>query len=678
MTAHYEQRDTIALIRIDNPPVNGLGHATRQAIYQHLQSALNNTAIEAIVITGQGSAFSGGADIKEFGTDKTYAEPSLPNVLMAIEDAEKPIIAAINGVCMGGGFELALACHYRVGTIACQMALPEVKLGILPGAGGTQRLPRLLPMERCIEMITTGAILKSESLKDTACFDRFIEQIEELESGALTFAREVSQRRPIPRVSQRSLISEFDQALFEEAHLQISKKSPHLPAPLACLKVLEQTANVSFEEGLQFERNTFQELLASTESRALRHIFMAERAAGKIAGVDASTPIRRISSVAVIGAGTMGAGIAMNFASIGIPVKILDQQAESLARGLQRITSTYQAAVTKGKLSQAGCEHAISLVQGVKSYEEIAEADLVIEAVFEQMSVKEEVFRRLDQVMKPGAILASNTSTLDLNQIAQFTKRPSDVIGLHFFSPANIMELLEIVRGSATSAEVLASCAKLAKQIKKTAIVAGVCDGFIGNRMLAQYTKQAAFLLEEGCTPQQVDHAIEEFGFAMGPFRMSDLAGNDISWAVRKARKLSKPDEVYSELGDRLCEMGRFGQKTQAGWYDYRENDRTAYPSTLVEEMIRQHAIEKGFTQRQISDDEIVERLVFALVNEGRKILNDGIASRASDIDIVYLKGYGFPKHRGGPMFWAESFGWETLNSKIQQFSNGHRGNTWR
>lgn len=677
MTAHYEQRDAIAIIRIDNPPVNGLGHATRQAIHLHVNTALANDAIKAIVITGQGNAFSGGADIKEFGTEKTYAEPSLPTVLQIIENADKPIVAAINGVCMGGGFELALACHYRIGTAGCQIALPEVKLGILPGAGGTQRLPRLLSMETCIHMITTGTPVKPDDLKGTACFDRFVETSEQLEAAALSFATEIADLRPIPRVSQRAVLSAYDQTQFETARAQLRKKSPHLPAPLVCVDVLEQAALVSFDEGLQFERTSFQTLLASPESRALRHIFVAERAAGKIAGVDASTPVRSIKTVAVIGAGTMGAGIAMNFASVGIPVKILDQQPESLTRGLQRIASTYQTSVSKGKLSQAACDRAIGLIQGVQYYQEIAEVDLVIEAVFEQMSVKEEVFRRLDEVMKAGAILASNTSTLDLNQIAHFTKRPSDVIGLHFFSPANIMELLEIVRGNATSAEVLASCAKLAKQIKKTAVVAGVCDGFIGNRMLAQYTKQAAFLLEEGCSPQQVDQAIEAYGFAMGPFRMSDLAGNDISWAVRKARKLSKPDEIYSELGDRLCELGRFGQKTQAGWYDYRVNDRTAYPSELVNAMIRSHAQEKGFTQRSISDEEIVERLVFALANEGRKILEEGIAARSSDIDIVYLKGYGFPKHRGGPMFFAESIGWDRVAERVQEFSHGHRGITW-
>jgi 3-hydroxyacyl-CoA dehydrogenase len=373
----------------------------------------------------------------------------------------------------------------------------------------------------------------------------------------------------------------------------------------------------------------------------------------------------------------MGAGIAMNFANVGIPVQILDQQAAFLEKGLARIRHNYQSAVSKGKLTQEQCDQRCALIIGVDQYAAIAQVDLVIEAVFEEIAVKQSVFEQLDQVMKPGAILASNTSTLDLNQIARFTKRPYDVIGLHFFSPANVMELLEIVRGEQTAVEVLATCSALAKKIKKTAVVAGVCDGFIGNRMLEQYTKQAAFLLEEGCTPQQVDSAIEEFGFAMGPFRMSDLAGNDISWAIRKRRLASNPHAIYSKLGDLLCEQGRFGQKTQAGWYDYQDNDRTAHPSEFVNQVVKQHAQMLGVAQRQISDEEIVQRLVLALANEGRKILRDGIAARASDIDIVYLKGYGFPLHRGGPMFYADRLGWDKVDNLLQQFQFGHRGETW-
>lgn len=678
MSALLEIHGAIAVIRIDNPPVNGLGLSTRSAINEHLQESLNRQDVSAIVLTGTAKAFSGGADIKEFGTEKTFASPNLPSVLEAIENAKKPVIAAINGVCMGGGLELALACHYRIASSGCQIALPEVKLGLLPGAGGTQRLPRLLDMSTCIDMISNGSIYLSENLRQSALFDGFIDDAGSLLSSAIELANAKSSIYPIPKTSLRPVLELNHSALFEEARTVLRKKSAFLPAPINCIDVLEAATQYTFDEGIKKEREAFQTLLNGAESKALRHIFVAERAVGKIDGVNADTPTRTIKQVAVIGAGTMGAGIAMNFASAGMPVQILDADSECLARGLQRIRQNYEASVAKGRLTQEQCDRYCALIHGVQEYEEIRNADLVIEAVFEQMSVKERVFKSLDRVMKPGAILASNTSTLDLDQIARYTSRPQDVIGLHFFSPANAMELLEIVRGKSTAPEVLASCANLSKKIKKTAVVAGVCDGFIGNRMLAQYTKQASFLLEEGCTPQQVDLAMENFGFAMGPFRVSDLAGNDISWAIRKARRISKPNEIYSDLGDLLCEQGRFGQKTQAGWYDYQVGDRTAQPSTAVANMIRDYAQKNGFKQRLISDQEIVERLVFALANEGRKILKDGIAARSSDIDIVYLKGYGFPKHRGGPMFYAELVGWEYVDAAIDAFSKGHRGSTWK
>lgn len=677
MSAILELQNNLAIISINNPPVNGLGHATRKAIAEHLHAAVSDPAINAIILTGTGKAFSGGADIKEFGTDKTYAQPSLPALIEQMDACTKPIIAAINGVCMGGGLELALACHYRVGTSAVQLALPEVKLGLLPGAGGTQRLPRLLSMDICANMISTGQVMLSDQLADSRLFDAFETDPQKLHQTASNFALSVATVRPIPRVRDLPAPQTNSLDFFTTMRAALMKKSSRFPAPFACLDALEASLTQDFDTGIKTERAIFQRLLQSEESQALRHIFMAERAASKINGVDAKTPLRDINAVAVIGAGTMGAGIAMNFASVGIPVKILDLQADALTKGLQRIRSNYQSAVNKGKLTQEQCEQCCEMITGVDNYAAIAEADLVIEAVFEEMSVKQSVFEQLDQVMKAGAILASNTSTLDLNQIARFTKRPQDVIGLHFFSPANVMELLEIVRAERTADYVLATCSALAKKIKKTAVVAGVCDGFIGNRMLEQYTKQAAFLLEEGCTPQQVDQAVEAFGFAMGPFRMNDLAGNDISWAIRKRRLAANPQVIYSKLGDLLCEQGRYGQKTQAGWYDYQAGDRTAHPSDAVVQMIRAHAQTLGVTQRQISDEEIVQRLVLALANEGRKILRDGIAARSSDIDIVYLKGYGFPLHRGGPMFYADHLGWDKVDGLLQQFQRGHRGGTW-
>jgi 3-hydroxyacyl-CoA dehydrogenase len=677
MSATMQINGDLAIIIMHNPPVNGLGHETRCAIASCLKVAETNGVVKAILLTGSGKAFSGGADIKEFGTDKTFAQPSLPALLEQMDAYTKPIVAVINGVCMGGGLELALACHYRVASGDAQIALPEVKLGLLPGAGGTQRLPRLLALETCASMISTGQIILSDQLAHSDLFDALVNDPQNLLASAEDFARSIAEQRPIPRVRDRPVNAPTRPDFFAVTRQALMKKSKHFPAPFACLDALEAGLTLSFEEGIQTERALFQQLLQSPESLALRHSFMAERAAGKIAGVDANTPLRDIKTVAVIGAGTMGAGIAMNFANVGIPVHIVDLQASALEKGLERIRHNYQSAVTKGKLTQAQCEQRCALILGADHYTAIAQADLVIEAVFEEMHVKQSVFEQLDQVMKSGAILASNTSTLDLNHIARFSKRPHDVIGLHFFSPANVMELLEIVRGEQTAMDVLATCSALAKKIKKIAVVAGVCDGFIGNRMLEQYTKQAAFLLEEGCTPQQVDHAIETFGFAMGPFRMSDLAGNDISWTIRKRRLAANPQAIYSKLGDLLCEQGRFGQKTQAGWYDYLANDRTAHPSELVNQLIKHHAQTLGVQQRTISDEEIVQRLVLALANEGRKILRDGIAARASDIDIVYLKGYGFPLHRGGPMFYADHLGWEKVDSLLQQFRQGHQGATW-
>jgi 3-hydroxyacyl-CoA dehydrogenase len=678
MSASMQLHGDLAVITINNPPINGLGLATRSDISACLKAAEVDSAVTAILLVGTGKAFSGGADIKEFGTEKTFASPTLPALLEQMDASTKPIVAVMNGVCMGGGLELALACHYRVATSNLQIALPEVKLGLLPGAGGTQRLPRLLAMETCISMISTGQIMLSEQLIDSALFDVFEPDPQALFDTAVSFAESIASERPLPRVRDREVVAPLTGDLFLHNRTNLLKKSPNLLAPIACIDALEASFTLDFDAGIELERSVFQRLLHSDESKALRHIFMAERAVGKIEGVTPDTPIRSIESVAVIGAGTMGAGIAMNFASVGILVKILDLQAESLEKGLTKIRSNYQSAVSKGKLTQDQCEQYCRLVQGVDNYAAIANADLVIEAVFEEMQVKRSVFETLDRVMKPGAILATNTSTLDVNKIAGFTKRPQDVIGLHFFSPANIMKLLEVVRGERTAVDVLATCAALAKKIKKMAVVAGVCDGFIGNRMLEQYTKQAAFLLEEGCTPQQVDHAIETFGFAMGPFRMSDLAGNDISWAIRKRRVEANPQAIYSKLGDLLCEQGRFGQKTQAGWYDYHANDRTAHPSEFVGRLIQQHALTLGVKQRQISDEEIVQRLVLSLANEGRKILRDGIAARASDIDIVYLKGYGFPMHRGGPMFYASGLGWDKVDTLIHQFSTGHQGNTWQ
>lgn len=670
MSARYELHGSVAVITLDNPPVNGLGYETRKGITEGLARAEDDAQVKAIVITGAGKAFSGGADIREFGSPKATQEPNLMSVIRTLDNCTKPVVAAIHSVCMGGALELALGCHYRVAAPGTQVALPEVKLGLVPGAGGTQRLPRVIGVENALNMIVSGEPVKSEvlaAIPGQKLFDKIAEG--DLLAAAVAFAGEVAERRPLPRV--RDLKAEHREAdgYFQFARNTVKAMARNFPAPAKCVDCVEASVKRRFDEGLAFEREQFISLMMTPESKALRHAFFAERAASKIPDVPEDTPTREIRKVAVIGAGTMGGGISMNFLNAGIPVMILEMKQEALDRGVAVMRGNYEGQVKKGKLTAEKLEQRMGLLKTTLSYDDIRDADLVIEAVFEDIGVKEQVFKKLDEVMKPGAILASNTSTLDLNKIASFTKRPQDVIGMHFFSPANVMKLLEVVRGEKTGKDVLATVMKLAKVIKKTAVVSGVCDGFIGNRMIEQYSRQAGFLLEEGCTPEQVDRAIEKFGFAMGPFRMGDLAGNDIGWYIRKRRYVEKPDMRYSKTADILCEMGRYGQKTGAGWYDYKPGKRDAIPSAVVNEMIEKHRKELGITPRKISDEEIVGRLVYALVNEGAKILEEGIALRASDIDMVYLTGYGFPLFRGGPMCYADTVGLFNVVQDMRRFA---------
>jgi 3-hydroxyacyl-CoA dehydrogenase len=671
MTASYQVRGSVAVITLDNPPVNGLGLATRQAVAAGLEKAQADAAVKAVVLTGAGKAFSGGADIKEFGSPKAIAEPNLLTLIRLVEDCRKPVVAAIHTVCMGGGLELSLGCHYRVAAPGANIALPEVKLGLVPGAGGTQRLPRVLGVETALNMIVSGEPVKSEvlaSLPGQKLFDKLIQG--DLIEGAVAFATEKADVRPLPLVRQLRATHPNPDAFFQFARNTVKAMAKHFPAPARGVDCVEQAVkSARIDDGLRYERDTFLSLMGTPECKALRHAFFGERAASKIADVPEDTPPRPIKQVAVIGAGTMGGGIAMNFLNAGIPVVMLEMKQEALERGAATIRKNYESQVKKGKSTQDKVEGRMALLTTTLAYDAIKDADLVIEAVFEELGVKEKVFKTLDEVMKPGAILASNTSTLDVNKIAGFTKRPQDVVGLHFFSPANVMKLLEVVRGEKTGKDVMATVMVLAKKIRKTAVVSGVCDGFIGNRMIEQYSRQAGFLLEEGCTPQQVDKAVERFGFAMGPFRMGDLAGNDIGWAIRKRRYVEKPHMRYSKTADRLCELGRFGQKTGAGWYDYAPGKREPIPSKLVEEMIAKHRAELGVTPRKIGDDEIVHRLVYSLVNEGAKILDEGIASKASDIDMVYLTGYGFPLHRGGPMCYADQQGLYNVVQAMKSFA---------
>ena len=673
MSADYAVHGDVAVITLNNPPVNGLGLATRQAFMQGLDQAVANDAVKAIVVTGAGKAFSGGADIKEFGSPKALQEPNLLNLITALENCPKPTVAAVHTVVMGGGLELALGCHYRVAAPGCSVALPEVKLGLVPGAGGTQRLPRVIGVEAALNMIVSGEAIQSEMLAmlpGQKLFDEMASTADKLLEEAMAFAKGVVGTSPLPRVRDLPCKHPNADAFFKFSTNMVNGMTKgHYPAPLKCIEAVQNATKMKFDDGMKAERDIFINLMWTSESRALRHLFMAQRAASKIDDVPADTPKREIKSVAVIGAGTMGGGISMNFLNAGIPVKILEMKQEALDKGIAIIEKNYQAQVKKGKLKEDKFQQRMGLLSSTLNYEDLADADLVIEAVFEEIGVKEQVFNKLDEVMKPGAILASNTSTLDVNAIAHFTKRPQDVVGLHFFSPANVMKLLEVVRGADTSKDIMATVMDVAKKIKKTAVVSGVCDGFIGNRMIEQYSRQAGFLIEEGCTPQQVDKAVEKFGFAMGPFRMGDLAGNDIGWAIRKRRYVEKPHMKYSKTADLLCEQGRFGQKVGKGWYDYVAGKRDAIPNKDVEDMIAKHRTSLGITARKISDDEIVQRLVFALVNEAAYILEEGIAARASDIDMVYITGYGFPIYRGGPMLYADQFGLFNVIQAMKRFA---------
>lgn len=669
----YHVSGNLAVITLRNPPVNGLGFELRRSICDGVQRAIADPAIEAIVLTGAGKAFSGGADIREFNTPKAVAEPNLLSVIRLIESSPKPVIAAIHSVAMGGGLELAMGCHFRVASPGAQIALPEVKLGVLPGAGGTQRLPRLVGLETSLNMIVSGQTVMSEKLAHTRLFDQIVEG--DLLSGAKAFAQNViKDGRGLPKVRDIKVRHPDAQALLQFARNTVMTVARNFPAPLKCVDAVAASVDKPFDEAMRQERAFFLELVQTPESRALRHAFFGERAASKIPDVPEDTPVRPITAAAVIGAGTMGGGIAMNFINAGIPVTLLEMNQEALDQGIGTIRKNYEATARKGRMTEAEVEQRMSLIRPALEYEAIAAADIVIEAVFEDMAVKEAVFRKLDQVMKTGAILATNTSTLDVNRIADFTSRPQDVIGTHFFSPANVMKLLEIVRGTKTAKDVLATTMQLAKKLRKTGVVSGVCDGFIGNRMIEQYIRQAGFMLEEGALPQQVDRAIEKFGFAMGPFRMSDLAGNDVGWYIRKRRYVEHPELKYPRIADRICELGRFGQKTGAGFYRYEKGRRDAIPDPVVEQLIVDHRAASAIKARKLGDDEIVHRLVFALVNEGAKILEEGIALRASDIDMIYLTGYGFPLSRGGPMLYADQCGLYNVAARMNEFARNPHG----
>ena len=668
----YRVDRAVAVISFANPPVNGLSHAVRAGISAALERALTDPAVQAIVLTGSGGLFSAGADIREFGTPASMADPTLRQLIDLVETSAKPVVAAIAGTCLGGGLELALAAHYRIASADAKLGLPEVKLGLLPGAGGTQRLPRLVGVQRAIDMIVSGEPVPATTLSNTALLNQVVDGDPVAGAVELAASADVATRPP-PKTRGIPLNEPNLAAMCQAARARLTTQRPLLPAPMRAVDAIE-AAGKPFDEGLALERRAFLELMETPESKGLRHAFFAERAAGKVDGITPSTPVRPLDQAAVIGAGTMGAGIAVALLDAGIPLWLVEADPAALDRGRARIAGIYDGQVKKGKLTVSERDRRLALLRPTLSYDAIGQADVVIEAVFESMEVKRQVFLALDRVMKPGAVLATNTSTLDVDTIAGFTRRPSDVLGLHFFSPANVMRLLEIVRGRATAPEVLATALALGKTLRKVAVISGVCDGFIGNRMLEAYTKQAWYLVEEGATPQQIDRAMESFGFAMGPFRVGDLVGHDVSLAIRQRRRAERPGYLCSTLPDKLCQLGRLGQKTGGGWYDYPEGPRRPAPSAVVEELITSHRAEIGVSPRPIDDSEIVDRLVYALVNEGARILEEGIAARASDIDVVYLTGYGFPRARGGPMFYADQVGLDQVLRRVREFARNPHG----
>jgi 3-hydroxyacyl-CoA dehydrogenase len=662
----------VAVISFANPPVNGLSHAVRAGLSAALERAQTDSSTRAIVLTGAGGLFSAGADIREFGTPASMTDPTLRRLIDQVEMSAKPVIAAIAGACLGGGLELALAAHYRIASADAKLGLPEVKLGLLPGAGGTQRLPRLVGVETAIDMIVNGEPVPAATLANTALLDHVVDG--DPLAGAMELAASARvATRPPPKTRDIPLDQPNLAALCEAARAKVRAERSPLPAPLRAVDAIE-AASKPFDEGIAIERRAFLDLMETPESKGLRHAFFAERAAAKVEGMTPSTPIRPLDQAAVIGAGTMGAGIAIALLDAGIPLWLVEADQTALDRGLERIAGSYDGQMKKGKLTAAERDRRLALLRPTLSYDAIGRADVVIEAVFESMEVKRQVFIALDRVMKPGAVLATNTSTLDVNAIAAFTRRPSDVLGLHFFSPANVMRLLEVVRGLETAPEVLATALALGKALRKVAVVSGICDGFIGNRMLEAYTRQAWYLVEEGATPQHVDQTMESFGLAMGPFRVGDLVGHDVSLAIRQRRRAERPGYLCSTLPDKLCALGRLGQKTGAGWYDYPEGPRRPAPSAAVERLITSHRAEIGVSPRQIDDSEIVDRLVYALVNEGARILEEGIAARAGDIDVVYLTGYGFPRARGGPMFHADQVGLGRVLRRVREFGRNPHG----
>ena len=665
----YSVEQGVAVLTLDNPPVNALSHGVRFGLKTGIEKAEEDGSVTAVVIYCEGRTFIAGADITEFSS--MPKEPGLHEVLAVLENSSKPTVAAIHGTALGGGLETALCCNYRLAVDSAQCGLPEVSLGLLPGAGGTQRLPRLIGVEKALEMVTTGKPVKASEANALGLLDQIVET--ELRAEALAFARQKgSQGGEHPRVRdlEEKLQSARDNpAIFDMARAIAGKKARGFLAPEYNIRCIEAAVNQPFDEGLKTEMNLFMELLAGPQARAQQHFFFAQREAGKVPGVGSEVAERPIQKVGVIGAGTMGGGIAMNMANVGIPVTIVETRQEALDRGLGIIRKNYESTAKKGRITADQVEARCDLIQGTLSIEELADCDLVIEAVFENMAVKKEIFTKLDSIAKPGAILASNTSALDLNDIASVTSRPEDVIGLHFFSPANVMKLLEVVRGDKTADDVIVTAMSFAKRIKKVAVLVGVCFGFVGNRILFMRQYQSDKLALEGADYTQVDKVLYDFGFPMGPFQMADLAGLDIGWL----KELSRPD---LNVRDRLCDMGELGQKSGRGFYEYDEK-RKPIPREQTHRFFKEIAEGQGVAQRTISDEEILDRLLLPMINEGAKILDEGIAVRAGDIDVVYVYGYGWPVYRGGPMHYANTLGLDLVLEKIRHYHEQTGDDFW-
>ncbi|MBN9067510.1 MAG: enoyl-CoA hydratase/isomerase family protein [Rhizobiales bacterium] len=659
-TVSVSRHGDVAVILLDNPPVNALSHHLREPLDAALKAQRDDQSVKAIVLACAGRTFVAGADITEFG--KPQKAPSLRDLIDTLETIKtKPTVAAIHGTALGGGLELALGCHFRVADKTARLGLPEVKLGILPGAGGTVRLPRVVGPEKAVAMIVSGTPVSALEAEEAGLVDALVDN---LVPDAVAFAREAAEtNRPLVAVRDRNArieASQTDMSGFEKAAAAATKKTRGLEAPLACAEAVRNAITMKFDDALDAERKTFERLVAGDQSKAQRHLFFAEREAARVEGVGKDVRPREIRKAGIIGAGTMGGGIAMSFVNGGIPVTILEMSKEALDRGLGVIDRNYGISVSRGSLSPEAHKKRMAMFTPTTSYDDLADADIIIEAVFEEMAVKKEVFTKLDAIAKPGAILASNTSYLNVNEIAAITKRPSDVLGMHFFSPANVMKLLEIVRGDKTAPDVLATALATAKKIGKVPVVVGVCNGFVGNRMLGARNDESENLLLEGASPEQVDKVFTDFGWPMGPFAMWDLAGLDIGWRNRKAHGKT------AVIGDALCEMGRYGQKTGAGVYLYEKGSRTPTPDPEVVKLIDEKAHEAGINRRTISAEEITERTLYPMINEGARILEEKIAARPSDIDIVWINGYGFPTGKGGPMFWADLMGLKKIAERLE------------